>query len=497
MPTPTDARALQSVIGDLATLAIRDVVKLVGDYGSDPSFEWLLERVLPELLAPYIDGSAMVTAKHYTDMAPDLPYAGQEFPGISSERIAGTVKWALFGQRGSMLKRLAGAVQRIVFDASRNTVWENLLREFEELGYSDIPPLQSDAPEGSPPTDVPAEDDPLGTLYARYAAPDACGFCRILATKRAVYRSAESATRVAGRSVSLTKADYRAIEAGETTRAEALARRSVYRSQREAAKAGKQVGDRIVGALRGTRQYGQTYHDNCRCVAVAVRPGTDFSPPDYVYQWDEDYKTAWDGGARTIGELSNAMDKLPGGRRHKPDQPDVVNLDNLAPETVPGTDGPDPPDPPSGGLAAADDGEDDLQHAIDHGWNRHAPDGGDRLGTRHPAGTTRQQADEIFRDIAAREWVEAPAGPVDGALRARLDAGEVTLVERRSDHTNLYGRSGDVRYEIRLGGKNGTAHPIDGQGVVRKVRHGVGIVERELPIGSRPVEGWDRPRRLR
>jgi hypothetical protein len=113
LPTPTDARALQSVIGDLATLAIRDVVKLVGDYGSDPSFEWLLERVLPELLAPYIDGSAMVTAKHYTDMAPDLPYAGQEFPGISSERIAGTVKWALFGQRGSMLKRLAGPVHRI------------------------------------------------------------------------------------------------------------------------------------------------------------------------------------------------------------------------------------------------------------------------------------------------------------------------------------------------------------------------------------------------
>lgn len=145
----------------------------------------------------------------------------------------------------------------------------------------------------------------------------------------------------------------------------------------------------------------------------------------------------------------------------------------------------------------ADFGDDDLSRAIEHGWERHNPELTDSLGTKHPAGTTRSQAETTIREIAAREWVEAPIGPIDEVLRSRLDACEVSLMERRDDFTNVYGRTGDVRYEVRLAGKDSTAHPIDGVGVVRHIKREGKLVERNIPLGGRPVQGWDRPRDAR
>lgn len=65
--------------------------------------------------------------------------------------------------------------------------------------------------------------------YARYASANACPWCRVLATNPARYRSEETA--VAG-------------------------------------------------------------HDNCNCLAVPVREGTEWTPPPYVAQWEQQYNEA-------------------------------------------------------------------------------------------------------------------------------------------------------------------------------------------------------------
>ncbi len=129
-------------------------------------------------------------------------------------------------------------------------------------------------------------------------------------------------------------------------------------------------------------------------------------------------------------------------------------------------------------------------------WQRHSPDAPDQEGAKFPAGTTRDQADAIVREIAARERVVAPRGPVAAEIRDRLHSGEVTLTESRKRHTNLYARVGDARYQVRIVGVESTAHPIDGRGVVRHKHNKVtGRMEQvEMPLGRRPVEGWDRPR---
>lgn len=114
-----------------------------------------------------------------------------------------------------------------------------------------------------------------GVRWARHASANACGFCRILAIRGPAYSSEKAATRG---------------------------------------------------------------HDNCHCIAVPVRGGA-YEPAPYVEQWKRDYKQAIKDGARTPGEIANAMDYMPGGRRYKGD--DAVPTPDPA--------GPKDPNGPGGG----------------------------------------------------------------------------------------------------------------------------------------------------
>lgn len=89
-----------------------------------------------------------------------------------------------------------------------------------------------------------------GGKWAREAEPGACRFCQMLATRGAVYASRESA-----------------LKHGSTKRSR-----------------------RTVGNPAQHDDGG--YHDHCRCVAVMVRPGSSYNPPDYVGQWEHDYQKA-------------------------------------------------------------------------------------------------------------------------------------------------------------------------------------------------------------
>lgn len=190
------------------------------------------------------------------------------------EQLAASARWAAL--QPNPVVALQGSAQRSVFNMSRETILLNVEQE-------------------------------QGARWARHASANACSFCRLMATRGAVYTSAAAATTVVGRGVDLSVADKRAIAAGQMTRDEALAARRLYRDPRKAKAAGAQVGDERVslGKTRGTRKLGERYHDHCHCVAVAVRPGDTYEPPAYVEQWSEDYDRAVDAAkaaGKTKGE---------------------------------------------------------------------------------------------------------------------------------------------------------------------------------------------------
>lgn len=80
--------------------------------------------------------------------------------------------------------------------------------------------------------------------FARYASANACPWCRVLATREAAYHTAEA-------------------------------------------------------AVRG--------HDNCHCIAVPVRGGDSYTPPDYVQQWQQDYQDARDAVGGQLNDIVNHM----------------------------------------------------------------------------------------------------------------------------------------------------------------------------------------------
>lgn len=264
MPSPSDAAALQLILADLARLTIRDLMELWRRYSDNPDIRGILEVALPEVVAPYAAGAAAVSAQWYDELVPGLDFTAEPDVDLPAARFANTIGWALNAPgRATPLDRLAGSSQRMLFDTSRHTILTNLEAEYGTV-----------------------ESEP-GTRWARYASSTACSFCRILATRGAVFRSADSAVQVSGRSLDLTVADRRAVASGQATVDELLERRETYAR-------GSRKGQRKNRNLRGTRSHGSKYHDHCRCIAVPVRPGDSYEPPSYVEKWQKDYQDAFD-----------------------------------------------------------------------------------------------------------------------------------------------------------------------------------------------------------
>lgn len=224
---------------------------------SSEEFRALIAEAYPELVLPYSAAASEVGAQWYESTPSETAgYAVRQAELPATERLTTSALWALkTGTGDAALPLLNGAGERAIFDGLRETV------------------------------DLNVESEP-GALWARHASANACSFCRIMATRGAVYRSAESAGTVVGRSLNLTISDQRAIANGTATKEELLARRETYAI-------GSRKGQAKTRALRGTAQYGAKYHDNCHCMPVMVRPGQSYTPPPYVSQWEKDYQAAW------------------------------------------------------------------------------------------------------------------------------------------------------------------------------------------------------------
>lgn len=259
---PLGTLQFRSLLTNLSHSVRRDAGTLLSRMGQFTAREGraFITEAWPELIRPYIDLATDLTVEWYDGQpTTNTVFVPQPTDPPPDEQLAVNGRWAL-GQDDPR-DALGGAGERAVFNASRDTVLDNVIRED-------------------------------GARWAREARPGACSFCKLMTTRGAIYWSEASALAVTGRTVNLESSDRRAIAAGQMTRAEAMARRQFYRSGREAAEAGANVGDRRVGALRGTRDYGEKYHDHCYCLAVMVRPGQTYEAPEYAHSWEQDYQDA-------------------------------------------------------------------------------------------------------------------------------------------------------------------------------------------------------------
>ncbi|MEJ9078585.1 hypothetical protein WKY82_09205 [Gordonia malaquae] len=262
---------------------------IAGEVSSD-EFRDLVISAYPEIVTPYIAAAADLGAAWY-DLAPsdNLDYSARPAELAPVEKLQASASWALStGAGDAAVALMQGAATRALFDGLRDTVVENVAAE-------------------------------PGARWARHASANACGFCRMLATRHVgtgatFYRSAESAGGVVGRSTDLTPADRRAIAAGLMTREEALEARTRYSSSGAAEGAGSRVGDLKARRTRGSGELGSKYHDHCHCIAVMVRPGQDYTPPPYVEQWNEDYAAARQDGLTDAKDIAKAMDNAPTGK---------------------------------------------------------------------------------------------------------------------------------------------------------------------------------------
>jgi hypothetical protein len=202
----------QSVLADLATLGIRDLVEVwrrATQTATD--FAALILAAFPEIASGYAGMAADLAADWYSEAAPALAYAPTTAPAADVAALTQSTQWALGADGDEALNRMAGTMQRAVFNGARDTTLINVQHE-------------------------------KGAKWARYASANACEFCRLMAIRGAVFLSEKS------------------------------------------------------GSFKA--------HDKCHCVAVEVRPGTSYEPPDYISDWDEQYtqarRNAPSGSAKAI-----------------------------------------------------------------------------------------------------------------------------------------------------------------------------------------------------
>lgn len=96
--------------------------------------------------------------------------------------------------------------------------------------------------------DMNGSEDPDRVSYQRVPAPGCCGFCGMLASRGAIYGSRDEAGKVVGRGTPINKT-------------------------RNADGTRKSGGQAKGVKTRGTQKAGEDFHDDCKCIVVAVFAG--------------------------------------------------------------------------------------------------------------------------------------------------------------------------------------------------------------------------------
>lgn len=155
----------------LAQQDLSDFWRSLNVDGSPVAVRDAVLAVLPDLISPYADASALLGADWY-DMLRDAPPSAASFRAVlggelDREQVQASARWALGslfdGDAGAALSNLSGSTQRFVMQGFRDSVF------------------------GS------ANRDPLPVRYARVPTGPTCKFCVMVASRGFVYRTAATA----------------------------------------------------------------------------------------------------------------------------------------------------------------------------------------------------------------------------------------------------------------------------------------------------------------
>lgn len=185
-------------------------------------FDYVLAG-FPEIANGYHQVAGQLAATWFEQSDLQSSYVAVVAAPIAAKRLVESARWALGGDGIVGRSRLQGALQRATFDGARDTTFANI--------------------------------DSTGSRWIRVARPEACGFCRLLATRtdESAYSSRESAMNVVGRR---------------------------------------------GGRTRGNRKLGSKYHDHCYCYPVEIRSGQSITDvlstrdAELVQRWNDEYLKA-------------------------------------------------------------------------------------------------------------------------------------------------------------------------------------------------------------
>lgn len=227
---PVSAAENRFVMDQLTQRSREDIVRLwdAAVRLPDVDFFQYVSDAFPDIVIPYHQLAADFAASAFEEDFPALATTAITVDPPPVQALRKSAQWALGADGVKAIDRMSGTVQRHIYDGSRDT------------------------------TAINAEG--MGMRWVRVARPNACAFCRLLAS-----RSASPDYENYFYSQAKLKIDP------ETGRPYADRRMTtVVRSDRKRVK----------------RKIGSEYHDDCKCVAKAVPVGR--TPLDYLYEQEPD-----------------------------------------------------------------------------------------------------------------------------------------------------------------------------------------------------------------
>lgn len=162
------------------------------------AFAAFITDAFPEITIPYAEVAATLAATWFELSAPESTYVAVTAPTAPVEKLVKSAQWALSADGADAVPRLRGTLDRTIYDGARETTRINVER--------------------------------TNSRWAVHARPAACPWCRMMATRGAVYKSGASALAAC--------------------------------------------------------------HDNGHCVAIEIRQPGQYTPPSYLEKWDDEYLKA-------------------------------------------------------------------------------------------------------------------------------------------------------------------------------------------------------------
>lgn len=146
------ADALSVINADTDVAVARDVSGALAPHAARPDLAHTAHILLPQIIDLHANKAGLITAQWYDDIDPASHFRAKPFADVPTEQVSKIIDWALHapGEEPPM-DRLIGSSQRLVRNASRQTVTGNAAKE--------------------------------GVRWARYAKPTACSFCRALSIR--------------------------------------------------------------------------------------------------------------------------------------------------------------------------------------------------------------------------------------------------------------------------------------------------------------------------